>query len=172
MTTYTNVKQIGCLILLATALLVGVGGCGIPMQWKVSSGGTSMEVDGVQYGVNWYTRLVRQGQINVSFITLCHSTPQNLNAISTECSFFGDAFSRRFYDALYIGDTGIDAQTETLYFIKDNKIVFDKKYQELGIDVSRMGGQHDEVLNYLRPILESIIREHVQPQEPEMEEQL
>jgi len=59
-----------------------------------------------------------------------------------------------------------------LYFVRDAKIVFEKEYSELGIDASRLGGSAHEILEYLLPILEPLIRENVQPQEPEMEKQI
>ena len=67
-------------------------------------------------------------------------------------------------------------EVDTLYFVQDGKVVFEKKYQELGIDASRLNvdwndGFKDFYPEYLRPILETLIRENVQPQEPEMEEE-
>jgi len=62
-------------------------------------------------------------------------------------------------------------KTDTLYLIQKGKIVFEKRYRELGIDASRLSDDNVLVLEYLRPILEQMIREHIQPLEPEMEEE-
>jgi hypothetical protein len=65
-------------------------------------------------------------------------------------------------------------KTDTLYFIEDSKVIFDKAYQELGIDLPRHitdSYKLKDTLDYLRPILENLIREHVQPQGGEREEQ-
>ena len=59
---------------------------------------------------------------------------------------------------------------ETFYYIKDDTIVFEKGYQELGIDASRLLGEDGMLaLDDLVPILEKLIRENVPPQESERE---
>jgi helix-turn-helix protein len=65
----------------------------------------------------------------------------------------------------------VDAKTETLYFIQDKKIVFEKSYKELGIYASLLSDDLEVMRDYLQPILEKLIREHVRPQETETEEQ-
>jgi aspartate aminotransferase-like enzyme len=68
------------------------------------------------------------------------------------------------------------AKANTFYFVRDGQIVFAKGYHELGIDASRItniGSKENKKFDYdyLRPILENLIREHVQPQEAEREGQ-
>ena len=59
------------------------------------------------------------------------------------------------------------AKPDTLYFLRDGKIKFEKEYRDLEIDIPSLnaGG-----LVYLRPILEKVIRENVTPQEDTTEE--
>ena len=62
-------------------------------------------------------------------------------------------------------------KTDTLYFVQEGQIIFEKNYQELGIDAERLNANSEAILEYLRPILETLIRENVQPQESDMEEE-
>ena len=158
--TYTNVKQIGCLI-LAAALLVCAGGCG--KQHLIRSQSASFVVDGMECHVSWYAHVVQQEEQDfLSFVILsCGPVP-----ISREHGA-GTVVATLFPD-----DEKIVVKTETVYFIHDNKIVFEKEFRELGIDVSQLNFRSSRALqDYLHPILEQLIRENVPPQEPEMAEE-
>jgi len=58
-----------------------------------------------------------------------------------------------------------------VYFIDDGKIVFQKTNEELGITIDVADPKSAFLSWNLQPILETLIRENVQPQEPEMEEE-
>ena len=62
-----------------------------------------------------------------------------------------------------------DVPFHYVHFIGDQKIVSQKSYEELGIDISDPKRAFDK--ENLFPILESLIRENVPPQEAEIEEQ-
>ena len=61
-----------------------------------------------------------------------------------------------------------DVSFHHVYFLDGDKIVFQKSNEELGIDMFGTTNLIDESKK-LRPILENLIRENVQPREPEME---
>ena len=106
----------------------------------------------------------RQGQVTASFLTFyrpfyptikTHRSPPDKTFVST-----------------HPDGEKVFAKTDTLYFVQEGKIVFEKTYQELGIDASRLNiDSSREILDYLLPILEKLIRENEQPPKPEMEEQ-
>ena len=62
-----------------------------------------------------------------------------------------------------------DVDFNYVYFVDDGQVIFRKSNEELGIDVSDPQRAFDT--SRLNPILEQMIREHVQPLEPEMEEE-
>jgi len=161
----TNLKQIGCLI-LATALLVGVNGCD---RGQSSIGGAPFEVDGVRYFVHWEVGMCC-GNVEWSFLTLHldDHPDRDLGYYPYRYAFF----ETKKTSGRWITTAWVTTTTEMLYFVRDAKIVFEKEYSELGIDASRLGGSAHEILEYLLPILEPLIRENVQPQEPEMEKQI
>ena len=61
-----------------------------------------------------------------------------------------------------------DALLHHIYFIDDGKIVFQKSYEEIGLDFSEPKSAFE--WKNLQPILERLIREHVKSQAPETEE--
>ena len=168
MTTQTNLKQIGCLILLVIVLLVVVRGCAEHherMQYKRMSIGTLIEVDGVVCSVSLNAPVDRQGQFDYSIL---------LVTLSGEGISVGSSSLNERIMWLVLDDDKDDkmlAEKDTLYLVQEGKIVLEKTYRELGIDASRLSTDWIDMLNYLRPILEPLIREHVQPQEPEMEKE-
>ena len=152
MRKYTNLKQIGCLICIAV-LLAGCGG-------QSSIGGAPFEVDGERYFVHWEIGMQRGH--TWAFLTLhLDDHPDR------ELGYYPYRYA--FFETKDASSGWATTTTEMLYFVQDKKIVFEKEYQELGIDASRLSTDQNEMLDYLRPILENLIREHVQPQEPEME---
>ena len=159
MMKHTNMKQIGGL-LLATALLVGVGGCG--SDHSSSTNGWEIEVDGVQYSVSWHRGGVeRQGQFELSFLTVTHVDYPMV-------TYYG-RHRGKVVVPMHPDSEKVVAKTETVYFVRDKKIIFEKNYRELGIDASRLNADLVEMRDYLHPILENLIRENVQPQEHDTE---
>jgi len=163
MMKYTNIKQIGWLILFATALLIGVGGC--TKTYQPPQGVESIfEIDDVQYSVVWYECTDRERQIASSFLIVNLGTKL---IVLTE--YHTNSSGDKGIWTMYSPHESIIAKPETLYFVRDLEIVFENGYQELGIDASRLSADLDEMRDYLQPILEQLIRENVPPQESEME---
>ena len=129
---------------------------------------TKIEIDNEKYSVCRVFSKDWRGKLVLSCLLLSRTDPVSARMISW--SF--DGFSETHIVTFPVNDEKVDAKTEILYFIQDGKIIFEKSYKELGIDVSRITtGRNDGLLTYLRPILEKLIREHVQPQDTETEEQ-
>jgi len=151
-------KQIGCLLCIAALLALAVG-CGKQSCIR-SQESVGFFVDGIQCHVYWNANVVQQEeQVFLTFMTLSR-TPVTISTVH------GDTV----VSTLFPDGEKIIAKTETVYFIHDNKIVFEKEYRELGIDVSKLNVRNSKVLqDYLQPILERLIRENVPPQEPDTE---
>jgi len=165
MWTY-KLKQIGCLI-LATALLIGVGGC--TYEYGSRGGDIDFRVDDTRYRLHFLVNLDRHKRIvSSSILVIPHVDLAQMH-------LFGPTgnMPRRSTPAARLRLDGVEmtTKTDTLYLIQKGKIVFEKRYRELGIDASRLSDDNVLVLEYLRPILEQMIREHIQPLEPEMEEE-
>jgi len=155
MMKHTNMKQIGCLILFASALLVGVNGC--THVRGGDAGWIDFRVDDARYWLYWQADTDRQGRIISSSIVIAPHSEKISVGSATKFASNGKTMATK---------------TNTLYFVQEGKIVFEKKYNELGIDTSQFNFDNVPLRDHLRPILEPLIREHLQPQEPEMEEQL
>jgi hypothetical protein len=92
---------------------------------------------------------------------------------------FGKAGQKSFNEDGQYVEIADDVDSGYVYLIDDGKIVLRKSIAELGIDVSDAsipfpdGSAFLPAANesYLHPILEKLIREHVQTQEPKTEEQ-
>ena len=153
----TNMKQIGCL-LLATALLVGVGGCARQHPGKGAGESWEIKIDGVQYIVGrtiWTDD--RKEHVVLSFVYAYRPfVPITMTS--------SQRIEKSFLPMRPNGKQ-IAPKTDTFYFIQDGEVVFEKGYQELGIDASRLDADSEAVFDYLRPILEKLIRENVPPQE-------
>ena len=150
-------------LLLSAILLACVSGCGGRVSWEE----VDFKIDNSPYQLHW-EKSIQHDQVIWSYLSL--------HRVNTEPLPHGghivDSPRGRFFEAVRAGDKNAGVKTETLYFEQDNKIVFEKTYQELGIDAARLNTENsDEVLAYLQPILEPLIREHVQPQDTETEEQ-
>ena len=134
----------------------------------------TLEVDDVEYRMIWAAKVDQRGRYIFSTLIvspLAESAwvgigsalvPQNVQSVSLQVDNGADVY----------------AKTNTLYFMRSNwpaeqsgRIVLEKEYQELGIDASRMNTNFRATFDYLRPILETLIRENVPPQETEMEEE-
>ena len=62
-----------------------------------------------------------------------------------------------------------DVKLGYVYFIDDGKIAFQKSLRELGVDIDSSLPQFAFERGVWKPILETLIREHVQPQDTETE---
>jgi len=151
-------------LLFSAVLLACVSGCGTDV--RIADGDGDFEFDGVRYHVVWsaHEGRVAGQKSDVSCLI-----------------FYRDDSIRKTLSQIHNRDNvsvtvnpewgQFIAKTETLYFLQDGKAIFEKSYQELGVDASQLYGHHEDVGNYLKPILEKLIREHVPPQDTEMEEQ-
>jgi len=158
-------KQIGCLI-LATALLVGCSPHGADVfveQHRGFSGGTGIEVDGTKYTVFLDSDIDQQGRVALSSLMVSLQDEQ-IRSTSNYNTRRGTTIVQ-----IHVGGQTVVAKTDTLYFVQGERIIFEKEYQELGIDAQRLNADLDDIRDYLRPILEPLIREHIQPQEPDTE---
>ena len=150
---------------MATALLVCAIGCdqqGRDVSWSGTSlpDGASFEVDAVRYYVHWELINSQKGQILSSFLTL-HPHDHSISN-GKKCQ----PYRITFFAALRAGGREIEVNgvnTETLYFVQDKKVVFEKEYEELKIDASQLTADNEAMLAYLQPILENLIRENVKP---------
>ena len=135
-------------------------------------------VDGVQYDASWCVYINRQEQIASSLLILHRLDPDQING-PVNCVITLtriDDSTRKVVRTLCLPDgEKIVAKEQTLYFIQDKKIIFEKTYQELEIDTYKLSAgfttDFDTEVAYLQPILEKLIRKHVQPQDSETEEQ-
>ena len=163
---HTTLKQLGCL-LLATALLVGAGGCGGVNRSLSRDVPVRFEIDDVQYNLTCFIYRDRQGLHTTSFMVCLDP------ASHTSPSYFSD-FSRNTpkIEMKFLEGKNSVVKPETFYYIKDDEIVFEKNYQEMQLDASRLlvGEDNKLALDYLVPILIPLIRENVPPQATEMEE--
>jgi len=172
MTTSPNIKQIGCVICIAV-LLAGAIGC--TERENVQTWLGTFEVNDEQYVLwlytGWDIHTDRQGRVASSFLTLNRTPAQdrpNYKPILVTTTSDSARNIRRATMLLPDGKE-IVPKAETLYFAKDKNILVEKDYRELGIDASKLKDDFKVKFDYLRPILEPLIREHFQPQEPEME---
>ena len=154
-------------LLLSAILLTCVSGCGGENQQKIFTGSWPLvTIDDVQYQVDWNEYINRRGQRAFScllfyplrtdvepFYSMAHNSQQD-----------------SYLATIYSDGKNSDAKTETLYYTLDGSKVFEKTYQELGIDASLLTTNKDDMLIYLQPILKKLIREYV-PQDSETEEQ-
>ena len=147
------------------ALVVCLTGC---MSHSVSSGETDFEVDGTKYGVYRFATVDKQGGgVVTSSLLVCPSAcREGLHWHVDPCPMQGKTFL-----ILRQAKPGHPAaKTDTLYFMREGRVVFEKSYQELGIDAQQLNADNEVALDYLRPILANLIREHAKPQAPETEE--
>ena len=137
-------------------------------QHRVSSGETDFEVDGIKYGVYRFATIDKQGGgvVASSLVVFPSACREGLHWHEDYCGA-----RRTTLLVIRRVDSGHPvAKTDTLYFMSEGRIVFEKSYQELGIDSQQLNADNEVVLDYLRPILEQLIREHAKSQAPETEE--
>ena len=188
MMTHTNMKQIGWLLCLAV-LLAGCGDTPKSPKYPVSFGGIFGESRENQFIVegNAYKYVCVYGlakddcliySLTLVFPQCQHYYPVTryvdgeikgqIYAQDTRTTIFQESY----HDRVELGDGSrkvADIPFHYIYFIDNERIVFQKSNEELGIDASDFRKTFTN--RKLRPILETLIREHVQPQEPEMEEE-
>jgi hypothetical protein len=150
-------------LLLSVILLTCAGGC--TDRGQILPRTAKFDIDGVQYYMHWI-------DVCCSYLVL-HQVNTDIPVIH---EYYRDSVEYGYYHERFCEAVGVDGnvivKANTLYLIQDNKLMLEKSYQELGIDASRLNIENsDEVLAYLQPILEILIREHVQPQDMETEEQ-
>jgi HPt (histidine-containing phosphotransfer) domain-containing protein len=138
MMKHTNMKPIGCLI-LATALLIGAGGCDECIH-RSSTDGMRFEIDGVEYSVEW-TRggAERQGQFELSFLTVTH--------VDYPMTTYYGQDRGKIIVPMHPDSEKVVAKTETVYFVQDKRIIFEKGYQEHLAQLA----ESDELQKKLRP---------------------
>ena len=156
-------------LLLSAILLACASGCGDRHMRSAAVPGFVV-VDDVVCTVHWNTEMVWQKERNLlTYITLRHQ--------ATQMPYTHVMGADTVIDTFHLGGKDIIAKKETVYFIHNDEIVFEKTFHELGIDLSQfntdnIGNFSNHTLHdYLQPILEKLIREHIQPQDSETEEQ-
>ena len=153
------------LILLFSAILLAcVSGCGGRHTRSVAVPGFVV-VDDVVCIVHWCVEIVWQKERSLLvYITLKHQSTQIP---------YTHVMGNTVVDTFHLGGEDIIAKNEVVYFIHNDKIIFEKTFQELGIDLSRFKTDDFRELSdhtlrdYLQPILENLVREHVPPQDTE-----
>jgi len=175
--------KMNSLCFLIVLMVVGLA-VGCVKQHQGLAGGRVFEVDGIEYWVDRYADVDQQGRVASSTLIVSHyvngGSASGIYVMreytkargTTIVTLHSDAVSAfktknfRDFDGEYVV-----AKTDTLYFAHEGIIVFEKEYQELGIDASRLNADNKVMLDYLQPILEKLIRENVTPQEDTTEEQ-
>ena len=154
-------QRIQCLTLSAVVLLLCVSGCG--REQDNIHFAADIVVDGKSYPLWFNADVDRKGRITASLLRVHLTFGESYSEIAV-CR--GTTFTKWI-----VNGEDIVAKTETLYYLHDG-VVFEKTYQELGIDLRQMNADSKEILKYLLPVLEKLIRENVQSQEPKREEPL
>jgi hypothetical protein len=113
-----------------------------------------MEVDGVRYWVTRYADVDQRRRVVSSSLVVRPDFEPTAGG-STQY------ISQRGTSIVSIKSEGrkIVAETNTVYFVHEGRIKFKRKYDETGIDSSRLNAELDDMLTYLQPILEKMIRE-------------
>jgi len=157
-------KKINSLRLLIVLMVVGLTvGCVKQHQGLAGSvaGGFQFEVDGVMYQGERYATIDAQGNVISSSLMIflyteslpiagwVKDTPNQIRTMAT-----WDADGEK-----------IIAKTDTLYFFQGGRVIFEKTYQDLGINTQQFKADTRTLCNHLQPILEKLIRENITPQE-------
>ena len=162
-------RQIQDLTLLAVALLVCASGC------AELSDETKLDVDEFVIGVHQFVKMDDQGQILALPIFIYRYCPifiyPNTYGVFYGWTTIANPNNENLKVKETIGGKDIVLQPNTLLFFRGDEKLFEKEYQELGIDAQQLADDQEKIRDYLQPILEKLIRENVQPQEPEREEQ-
>ena len=145
---------------MATALLVGCS----KEQYVRNECHTHFIVDGRIYSLEAHTEIDRRGNVVASLLIL-----RGLGGSGV--SWVEKSSRRGVTDATWtLNGKEVVSKTDTLYFFQSGEVTFEKNYQDLGIDSQQINTDHNVILKYLQPILETLIRENVPPQEATMEE--
>ena len=171
----TTIKPIGCLI-LATVLLAGCAPSETSMLNRpdVEPFPRFFFIEGTgYYSNNIYGYGLKDGNV-VYLLTVVVSEGQYYYPIvrfedgeMKGYIYLNTSTTHRVEEHRKIADVPL----RHVYFLDNDKIVFQKSYEELGIESSVLPN-HDEASRKLYPILETLIREHVPLQETEMKEEL
>ena len=143
-------------ICITASLLLILCMIGCAKQHTGLHGTIRFEVDNVVYWVTRYADVDRQGQVATSSLVV-RPDSESYPGSSMEYN------SQRGTTIVTFKDDGRDvvAKTDTLYFVREGKIEFEKTYRDLGIDASKLNADLNDMLDYLQPILEKMIRENV-----------
>ena len=132
---------------------------GCAKQHRNLEGAIRFEVDGVKYWVTRYVDIDMQGQVASSSLVVRHDSEPDIGGSTQYNSQRGTTIV-----TMNIGGKNVVAKANTLYFIQGRKIKFEKEFHDLGIDASQLNTDLDDMLIYLQPILERMIRENVNSQ--------
>ena len=180
MMKYTNIRQLGCLFCFAILL----AGCSDSVM--SIDGGTNryIVVEGVTYDFGCYYWLQNSKLTHSHIVVFPFGHQHYFPAVRHPK---GQAKGEIYYQDLTTavakivdqhiyndrqaveGEKIADVAFGYVYFIDNKRIIFQKSYAELGIDVVNPKSAFDK--ENLFPILEKMIRENVPPQEDIMEEQ-
>ena len=160
-------------------LLVCVIGCAKQyQQYQGFRGGAIFEVDGTEYWLRQYAMLDQQERVvSSALVVRLYPYPKDDSGKGTILSErlipdrkFDNAgifnVARPIHDEL--NKKHVSPKTDTLYFVYGGTILLQKEYKDLDIDAQQLSADIKAVREYLQPILETLIREHVTPQEPEI----
>jgi len=135
--------------------------------YETRSFGYGITVDGIDYSATGMARVDSDGKIFLSAIMVYPSFRLNGHIAISHIGGVEEILIHDGSGFVEFNDPGCF----TVYFMENRRVVFSKTYAELGIDVDKpFPGEF--VTEKIHPILEKLIRENVQPQEPEREELL
>ena len=153
--------------LWAVVLLLCVSACS--KRHQELSCKTELDVDEFIIGVHQFVEMDDQRQVLASPIFIYRYSPIFIYP-NTHGVFYGWATTSNSNNENLtvketIGGKEIVLQPNTLYFFRRDEKLFEKEYQELGIDAQQLTDDQEKIRDYLQPILEKLIRENVSPQE-------
>jgi len=127
-------QRIQYLTLLAVALLVCASGC--VKQYLPGGYGRPFEVDGIAYWLDQHASVDKRGQVDVSFILVGLYSDRfggGWLVVSAKHRRADGKSTWQFSDSF--GDDAVSKNTvpknNTLYFVQNKEILFEKDYQEL-----------------------------------------
>ncbi len=134
-------------------LLIPITGC--KEQYVSLTVAHTFSVDGVKYYAFRMDSIGTAGRS--SSLWVCPSSEKGNLVLNKEIASQQGTTNR----TMTINGKTIVPQNFTVYFVHENKIAFEKSYQDLSIDTSKLNSDHESQRNYLQPILEKLIRENV-----------
>ena len=141
---------------LILSTLVGMAGCRAPSEHSIVES-WEFSIDNTVWILELNADIDKQRRIISSSLMVY----PEIRVINGNNIVMSNAFYQPFRDS-------ITSETDTLYFFRVGEKTIEKKYHELGIDISRLLANHT-ILDYLQPILEDFIRKNAHPSERETE---